>query len=161
MKILYDKAVNVEWYIDETGSSYAYDTRNKLWRNKVNTVHSRGYVYVRTTNRNHQVHRLVANAFIPRHNNEPCVNHIDGNKQNNHVNNLEWCTYKENAQHAIALGLTTKYKKNEGNVKYSNEVCKNVLDLIKNGMTYKNAGLEYGMPYSTVAHLVRGSRRLI
>lgn len=51
------------------------------------------------------VHRLVAQAFIPNTKNYPIINHIDGNKLNNKVNNLEWCTQKQNIQHSFKNGL--------------------------------------------------------
>lgn len=63
-----------------------------------------GYYYVhlsrgglRKTVKNH---RMVAETFLPNPDNKPCVNHIDGNKLNNSVNNLEWVTYLENSEHA-------------------------------------------------------------
>lgn len=72
-------------------------------------VNKFGYEYVNFTDnykaKKYKVHRLVAQAFIPNPLNKKTVNHIDGNKLNNCVDNLEWATYIENQHHAIETGL--------------------------------------------------------
>lgn len=55
-------------------------------------------------------HKLVAASFIPNPENKPELNHIDGNKANNHVSNLEWATSAENHRHAIRAGLRIPFK---------------------------------------------------
>ena len=56
-------------------------------------------------------HRLVAEYFIDNPNNYPIVNHIDGNKANNHIENLEWCTHSQNNIHAYKNGLNKSKKR--------------------------------------------------
>ena len=72
-------------------------------------VDNNGYHRIRVTieriKMTYKVHREVAKAFIDNPSNLPQVNHIDGNKDNNCVSNLEWVTNKENAHHAIKNGL--------------------------------------------------------
>lgn len=82
--------VNGQRYKMSVNYKKAYPSVNITLNNK-----RKGYV----------VHRIVAIAFIPNPENKPCVNHIDGNKLNCHVSNLEWVTYKENSEHAKRTGL--------------------------------------------------------
>ena len=66
-----------------------------------------GYLRIKLSKNNkakkYQVHRLVAQAFIPNPENKPQVNHLDGNKLNNYYKNLEWCTNGENQIHSYVL----------------------------------------------------------
>lgn len=66
-----------------------------------------GYLMVALAGRTFRVNRLVATAFIPNPDNKPVVNHIDGNKENNKADNLEWATISENMLHAYRCGLKT------------------------------------------------------
>lgn len=68
------------------------------------------------------VHRLVAAYFLPVEEYDECVNHKDGNKENNCVENLEWCTLAENTKHAYRIGLIKNYRG---------------IEIIENGMKFK------------------------
>ena len=78
------------------------------------TIGWHGYLWVSLCkngkSKTYSVHRLVAITFIKNPNEFPAVNHIDGNKENNHVSNLEWCTNHENQMHASRNGLLPRSK---------------------------------------------------
>ena len=106
------------------------------------------------------VHRLVCQAFKENNYNKPCVNHIDGNKQNNHYSNLEWCTYSENNIHAIKTGLVNVYK----NKYYKNKFGEDHNRSIKiecNGIIYgsmSEACRIHNMHSSTISKAIKLNR---
>lgn len=101
-----------------------------------------------------RVHRLVAQAFIPNPGNRPEVNHINAKPGDNRVENLEWCTPKENMQHASRLQLMCgtqqwKSKLNEEKVK---EIRQKYIPRV---FTYKQLAKEYGVSDITINYVVR------
>lgn len=81
-----------------------------ILKNKTNTPYNRVCLYRDNHPAYKEVHRLVAEAFISNSSRKSQVNHIDGNKRNNSVDNLEWCTAKENILHSYrVLGNKNKY----------------------------------------------------
>ena len=93
------------YFVDEYGDI----TNAKTGRIMKRHINRFGYANVSLTKNGkqsqHKVHRIVAEAFIANPEGKKTVNHIDGNKLNNYVGNLEWATYKENNVHASNMGL--------------------------------------------------------
>lgn len=76
------------------------------------------------------VHKLIAKTFIPNPENKPCIDHIDGNRYNNSVYNLRWCTYKENINNPITV--KRRLKSGNGAIKPRKPViCYNNYGVIK------------------------------
>ena len=102
--------------------------KGKLLKQNLN-IHNYLQVHLSKNNKSKMVtvHRLVAETFIPNIENKSQINHIDGNKQNNRVDNLEWCTAKENILHSWKTGLSKSYKHPKGVLtNYSKSLCKKV-----------------------------------
>ena len=124
------------------------------------SVHSDGYIFSVFKSRDtgnliqRPVHRLVADTFIPRIVGRDVINHIDGNKMNNSVTNLEWCTQSENARHAIAnhfapSGLSTYTGK------FSEEERQHIKDLWDSGNYSRRKIAEmYGVSRTCVSDII-------
>lgn len=145
--------------VSNTGKVRSIDRKIVDKNNKVKIIKGKlhklyvtksGYVatclYKNSQPKMYRVHRLVAETFIPNPNNLPQINHIDENKENNHVNNLEWCSASENG--------IRKTKKGEKKVlQYDKEG-----NFIKEWESIKKASIELNIKYSTLQEAVKHNR---
>lgn len=114
--------------IGQTGTALTPDTSNAGYA-RVAIYYKDGSV------KKHSVHRLVAEAFIPNVDSLPLVNHKDGNKLNNCVENLEWVSHKGNYEHAHETGLLdNSIGENHYLSKYTEAEVREVCELLQSGM---------------------------
>jgi hypothetical protein len=122
-----------DYGVDREGNVYSFNYRRTGKTKKLKaSVNTRGYYYVSIQKdkrgKHKTVHRLVAETFIPNPVNKPQVNHINGIKTDNRVENLEWATSVENLRHAYDTGL----KKFPNNTKYlTPEQVREIRDFIE------------------------------
>lgn len=147
---------NTNYSVDEYGNVYNNTTGKKL----TGGDNGNGYKFValwkNNKAKNNYRHRLVAQHFLQNPHNKPEVNHLDGNKENNHFSNLEWCTEEENTRHAFENG----FNKNSDLCKKSakERFSKTVLN-VQNGIFYpsaKEAALSMNIKYYTLAAKLNG-----
>jgi ribosomal protein L18 len=113
---------------------------------------SNGYIQARFTydknKKSASVHRLVALYFLENENNHIEVNHKDGNKKNNNVNNLEWCSRSENLKHAYKTGLKIAPKGTQNNQSKLNE------EQVKKILTDKSKNKKFTNVYKEYEHII-------
>ena len=95
------------------------------------------------------VHRAIALVFVDNPDSKPIVNHIDSNRANNSIANLEWVTPKENSEHGVKAGNFLVNEDAFASV-YSNEQIKQVCELLSEGLTAKKISKETGVSLSVV-----------
>ena len=111
-----------------------------------------GYLRVTLLGETRKVHRLVAIAFIPNPERKTQVNHINGIKTDNRVENLEWVTHSENMIHAYKTGLTCGHtgRRDKGNNKFGEEWT----ELNNKGVSLREISRMYGVTHHTVKRTI-------
>lgn len=125
----------------------------KTWENH------NGYLKVNIGNKQVFVHRLVAKAYVGNGSSKPFVNHIDGNKKNNHYSNLEWVTASENSKHAFDNDLlpnTFESGENHPNSKISTEDVVEIKKRIEQGEMLKNIAKDFSVTPQALSDIKRG-----
>lgn len=155
--------------VSNTGKVRSLDRVDKLGRFKKGKELSscdngNGYqvvnLKVNGTQKMMTVHKLVAQAFIENPNNLPEVNHKDGDKSNNRVGNLEWCTHSENAKHAHATGLNHSQK---GVHNVNSKLTESDVDFIRKNykpydkeFSFAALARKFGVSETTIKYCARG-----
>lgn len=106
---------------------------------------------------NHKVHRLVAEAFIPREPERDQVNHLNGDKEDNRVENLQWCTRSENTKHAYA---ELQFKANIrpailAHTKLDETKIRDAMELREEGLPVKEIARMYGVSIHSIYRVSR------
>lgn len=128
---------NDHYEVSDNGEVRSLITGKTLAQFKNNSGYYRVSLWRDNSGRNELVHRLVAEAFIPNPLGKRTVNHKDGDKSNNSVENLEWMTGRENTRHASTNGLL-RSGENHQNAKLNKEQVKFIKD------SYRPKDREFG-----------------
>ena len=115
----------------------------------------KGYRRLYLNGKSYREHRLIAEKFIPNPDNKPEVNHIDGNKSNNSIENLEWVTSSENQLHSYRTGLRKPLTGEQKPCsKLSMKIAEEIRFRHKNGESMNSLKKYYNVAYNTIWKIV-------
>lgn len=137
-------------------SSYGNIRHKKNMKNRAFRLDSKGYYRFNTSNGTFHPHKEVAKAFIDNSENKPFINHIDAIRTNNNVDNLEWCTQKENMQHAYNIGTRGKGEKH-GRAILSEEQVKEIKYKLLETMMQKDIAKMFNVSEGAIQGIARGN----
>lgn len=143
--------------IDDLGNIYSDISGKMKTRNKGNTEYQIiNLMTLEGKKKTFRVHRLVMMAFHPIQNMDDMeVNHIDGNKQNNALSNLQWCTASENQLHAFQIGLQKPKKGEKSNFsKLTQKDVDKIFNLRRKGLTQKQIAEKIGCTRSNISYIL-------
>lgn len=104
---------------------------------------------------NFQLHRLIAIAFIPNPNNLPFINHMDSDRQNNKISNLEWCTKQENVIHGYISGFASNRGSKNGFSKLSEQQVLEIRKKKTEGLTHQQLANMYNVSYGCITGIIQ------
>jgi len=150
--------------VTKDGRVYSLVTNKWLKPRNAGAGYQSVMLYKDKKGKNFYVHRLVAEAFLDKVDGKTCVNHIDGDKTNNCVSNLEWATHSENMYHANAIGLQTGSEKQKAAARENGKVMRKltieqvseVKDMYANGMFQREIADHFGMSQSQISSVLLG-----
>lgn len=144
--------------VDKNGNVYSEQTTMSRRKGILKPEIKNGYLSVNLYKngkcKHHYVHRLIAETFIPNPNNYREINHIDCNKHNNAVSNLEWCDRKGNLQHSYNNGLKRAREKHGGCKLSEKQVAE--IRAARGKITQRELANEYGVKQCTISAIQHG-----
>lgn len=144
--------LNKEYLIYDDGRLYDI----KMDRFKKPIENKNGYIkysfYINGKDKKFFIHRLVLSTFNPIEDMDNLqVNHIDGNKKNNCLYNLEWCTQSQNQIHAFSHGLISRIGTKNSQSKITDKDVYEIIVMLKNNVPYSKIAYQFGISKSTVS----------
>lgn len=149
--------LNNNYMVSKDGKIYSL-IKNKLMK-QIETKNGYLVVYLKPKNKRRvfKIHRIVAITFLRNENNYPHINHKDGNKKNNKLNNLEWCSPKQNMEHSLRLGLHKNLNTKNAVEKLKIKIIDTNTNKIYNSLT--EAAKENNISIAAISRFINGKTK--